>query len=607
MLTPAPAIPDESVRSEVEKIRASAALGGSPRLCRFLSYVVEQTLAGHGDDLKEYLIGVEVYDRPPSYDPGIDSIVRSGAQRLRSKLKQYFESEGLRDELLVNFRPGSYVPIFRLRECLPADTPAELPARDGDEPRLSLAVLPFANLGADSDADAFADGLTEEITQRVSQISGIDVVARRSAFQFKNRTADLQSIGMALGVNLVLEGTVRSSGSQIRVTAELANTADGHQLWSAQCDREMSGILAIQDEIASAIVSTLRPQNSGFRASAHVPQTVDLEAYSLYLRGRQLWHQQSHESLWTAIACFEAAIRKWPTYARAHAGLADSYLALTYLGALAPKDGMPSAKAAALRALELDDHLVEAITSLASLALFYEWDWAKSERLFSRAIRLGAGATVHYLYGLLLTATGRFDDGLEHLGLAERFDPLATEPRVATGLAYYRHRDYDLALEHLKQALALAGDAGEVYWCLSLIYIQQNQVDQALENVQKARALAGSNPSLLASVGEVYARAGRQPEAQQVLEALGELAHSTYVSPVNRALLYLALGESNAALEYLRQGFDERAPWMMWLNVDPRYDAIRDEPRFLRLVEKMCLVRPLTASGFPAGQPISPR
>lgn len=586
-----PAIPNEAIRSGLEKLCASSALGGSPRLCRFLRYVVEQTLAGHGDELKEYLIGVEVYDRAVSYDPSVDSIVRSGAQRLRSKLKQYFESEGARDEVLINFRTGSYVPLFRLRERLPPDIPPEATANKFDGTRLSVAVLPFVNLSDDSETGSFADGLTEEITHRISQIAGLDVVARRSAFQFKHQSVDLHTIERVLGANVVLEGAVRSDGSRLRVTAELANTSDGHQLWSAQFDHERVDFFAIQDEIASAIVTTLRPRSSEFRALSSRPTTFDLEAYSLYLRGRQLWDQQTNASLWVAIACFEAAIRKWPVYARAHAGLADCYLSLIYIGALAPKEGMPPAKAAAISALELDNELIEAITSLASLALLYEWDWEKSERLFLRAIQLGADSTVHYLYGLLLTATGRFKEGMEHLLLAERLDPLSARSKVAVGMAYYRSRAYDLALSHLTSALEIAGDTGEIHFCLSLVCMQKSMLDQALVQIHKARALAGADPVLLASIGEVYALAGRRGEAEQVLAEIAELSRTSYVSPVNRALLYVALDEKNAALECLERGYDERAAWMIWLNVDPRYDRIRSSPRFVELLRRMRLLK----------------
>lgn len=580
-------ISKEAIQSELEKICSSATLGNSTRLCRFLRYVVELTLAGRGNDLKEYLLGVDVFDRPASYDPNIDSIVRSGAKRLRSKLKQYFESEGIRDRILINLRAGSYIPLFRQRDSLSADLTAKpaLPLRN--ESSLLIAVLPFASLGEDPETEVFADGLTEEIAHRISQIGGLEMVARRSASQFKSMNADLATIHNTLGADLVLEGSVRKDNSHLRISVELANTSDGHQIWSEQIDREMTEVFKIQDEIASAIVTTLRPRSSQFRDFTLKSQAVNLEAYSLYLRGRQLWNKQTRVGLSEAIGCFEEAIRKCPTYAPAYAGLADCYLTFSYLGTEAPKDCIPPAKAAALQALELDDELAEAITSLASISLLYEWDWKNSEDLFLRAIRFNADASAHYLYGLLLEATDRFKESLEHLRLAVRFDPLAAQPQIAMGLAYYRQRKYELAIQHLNRALELPGNPGEVYFCLSLIYMQQELLSQAMECAQKAHGLAGTNSSLLASIGEVYALAGKEAEAQQVLEELSNLAHTTYVSPVNRALLYLALGEKNAALDSLQQGYDERASWMIWLKVDPRFDAIRTHPRFVRLIKEM--------------------
>lgn len=580
-------ISNAAIQSELEKICSSVTLGSSARLCRFLRYVVEQALAGRGDDLKEYSLGVDVFDRPASYDPGIDSIVRSGAKRLRSKLKQYFESEGIRDEILINLRAGSYIPVFRQRNNLSVDLTANPVPPPHNESALLIAVLPFMSLGEDPETGVFADGLAEEISHRISQIGGLEMVARRSVTRFKSMDTDLATIHNILGADIVLEGTVRKDGTHFRISIELANASNGHQLWSDQVDREMTEIFKTQDEIASAVVTTLRPRSSQFRTFAVKPQAVNLEAYSLYLRGTQLWNKQTHAGLSEAIGCFEEAIRKCPTYAPAYAGLANGYLTLSYLGVKAPKDSIPSAKAAALQALELDNELAEAITSLASISCFYEWDWKNSEKLFLRAIQLNADSSAHYLYGLLLEATDRFEESLEHLCLAVRLDPLASQPQIAMGLAYYRQKNYELAIQHLNRALKLPGNAGEVYFCMSLIYMQQNLFSQAMDCVHKAHGLTGANSNLLASIGEVYALAGEEAEAQQILEELIRLAHTAYVSPVNRALLYLALGEKNAALDFLQQGYDERASWMIWLKTDPRFDSIRDHPRFVRLVEAM--------------------
>jgi TolB-like protein/tetratricopeptide (TPR) repeat protein len=602
-------ISPDAVRSEVDKICGSAILRNSPRSCCFLRYVVEQTLNGQEEDLKEYSIGVEVYHRPTSYDPSIDSIVRNCAKRLRSKLRQYFESEGLRDEILVNFRPGSYVPIIRRRESLPSDVPSEPPTQKLRTTPLSLAVLPFANLSADSGTDSFAEGLTEEITHRISQVANLEVIARRFVRQFSDSNADRHKIQTELGVDLILEGTVRRDGLKLRITADLASTTDGCCLWRGRYDREMSDVFAVQDEIASAIVTTIRPQGAGFRAPTRLPQAVNLEAYSLYLRGRQLLRQQPQASLPNAIDSFETSISKWPTYARAHSGLADCYLTQVYLGIVAPRDGMPQAKAAALRALELDGELVEAVTSLASLALLYEWDWTKSESLFLRAIQLGAGETAHYLYGMLLTATGRFEEGREHLELAEHFAPLSEQPRVALALADYRHGNYDLAAQHLQPVLANRNATSGAYFCLSLIYSQQGRFDQALANAQRAQALLGLSPGLMASVGEIYACAGHRSDARHVQRQLNDLARLSYVPRVTLALLHIALGENDAALNCLQQGYEGREPWMIWLNTDPRYDNLRRDPRFISLVERMRLGGPSAVRSSceqPTVRPIAP-
>lgn len=579
-------IPNEAIRAEVEKISSSVTLGSSARLCRFLRYVVEETLAGKGGELKEYSIGIEVFDRTASYDPNVDSIVRSGARRLRSKLKEYFESEGVRDSILINLRSGSYIPLFRLRQDLSVDLATKPESSQSDEPSLLIAVLPFVTLGDDSESEAFAQGLTEEISHRVSQIAGLGLVARRSASQFKG-TNDLSKIREMLGADLVLDGTVRKDGSKLRISVELANTSDGHQLWSERVRCEMTEVFRVQDEIAASIIAAIRPRTSQFRDFALKPPQIVLAAYSLYLRGRQLLNQQTSPSLSAAIGCFEEAIRKTPTYAPAHAGLADCYLALAYQGAETPRECIPRAKSAALRAIELDDHMAEAITSLANIRLHYDWDWEGAEGLYQRAIQLGSDSTAHLQYGILLDATGRFDEAFEHHKLAIRLDPRAAQPRIAMGLSLFRQKRLELAVEQLNRALESPGTAGDVYCWLSLIHIRRHEFDQAIDCIHKARTVAGANPALLPSIGAMYALAGRGAEAQQVLNELVRMARTTYVSPVDRSLLYLALGEKNAALDLLQQGFDERASGMIWLKVDSRFDLVRDDARFVELVEKM--------------------
>lgn len=580
-------ISNDAIRSEVEKICSSATMGSSVRSCRFLRYIVEETLAGRGEGLKEYSIGVEVFDRPSSYDPNIDSVVRTTAWRVRTKLREYFESEGIRDHVLINLRAGSYVPLFRLRESFSIDLKADAPSRQPDEPSLLIAILPFAALGGAPETDAFAEGLTEEITHRVSQVAGLRIVARRSAAQFRSSEYDLSIVREKLGADLVLDGTVRQDGSHLRISVELANAIEGHQLWSELLHCEIAEVFEIQEQIASSVVSAIRPRSSQFRRFALKPKEIDFTAFSLYLRGRQLWRQQTLESLSAAIGCFEEAIRKSPTYAPAHVGLADCHLALIHEGARAPKNGIPAAREAALRGIELDDELAEAITSLACIRLLYEWNWEEAESLFQRAIQLGGGSMAHQYYAALLEAVGRFEQGLEHLRHTVRLDPLAAQPRIATGLAFYRHREYGSAIPEFQAALELSGNTADAYCWLSLIYIRQEQIDQAITCIHKARTTGGANPRVLSSTGQAYALAGREAEAQQAMNDLGRLARTMYVSPVDRALLYLALGEKNAALDLLQQGYDERAFGMIWLGIDPRFDPIRNHPRFVELIEKM--------------------
>src|SRR6266853_3730169 len=438
--SPAAEISVESIRAALDKILASPGFANADRLSRFIRYVVQETLDGQTDKLKESLLGIDVFGRKPTYDPRVDAVVRTEAVKLRARLRDYYESEGREDEVVIDLPKGGYIPAFRIREKLPEPvaTPAEevveKPAPPDWRPVLagalivavlaatiyfamrgrgsssadsravepsSIAVLPFADLSPEKDQEYFCDGMTEEIIDALSKIGGIRVVARTSTFSFKGKQQDIREIGKKLNVAAVLEGSVRKDGNRLRVTAQLNSVADGYHLWSETYERELKDVFAVQDEISRSIVDTLQVKLARGRTSPLVKPPEDLAAYDLYLQGRYHWSRWRTEGAEKSTHYFEQAIARDPKYAAAWAGLADSYAWLGFFGALPPSPVMPKAREAAQRALALDDSLAAAHTSLAYVKTLYEFDWAGAEREFRRAIELNPGfAEAHFGYGI---------------------------------------------------------------------------------------------------------------------------------------------------------------------------------------------------------------
>ena len=336
------------IRKELKKILASTTFVHSERLSRFLDFIAGMTLQDRGNEIKEYLIGLEVFDRPSSYDPRVDPIVRVQAGRLRLKLKEYYEHQGKDDEVVVTVPKGRYVPSFRVRKPVVQGRAALGPTPIDNVESKSIAVLPFTNISADPENEYFSDGLTEELINTLARVPGLHVVARTSVFQFKGKARDIRQIGKQLGVGKVLEGCVRRSGNRLRITAQLINVVDGCHLWSDRFDRQVSDIFVIQDEISEAIREALRIRLAAPKKQVlSGPPTLHLEAYNHYLKGRFQWNKRTEEGLRAGIQHFEWAIREDRRYVRAYSGLADCRLMLAMSGAVSPEESMPQAKDAA--------------------------------------------------------------------------------------------------------------------------------------------------------------------------------------------------------------------------------------------------------------------
>ncbi len=468
-----------------------------------------------------------------------------------------------------------------------------LPSRAPSSP--SIAVLPFKNLSADREQDYFCDGVAEEIINALTQVEGLHVVARTSAFSFRGKDADIREIGRKLNVGTLLEGSVRKAGDRVRITAQLVNVADGYHLWSERYDRDIGAlccpedIFAIQDEISLAIVGKLKVKLlEGEKTRLVKRHTDDLDAYNLYLKGRYFWNRRTEQSLKKSVEYFDQAIEKDPAYALAYAGLADSYVTLQDYTSVSPKVTLPKAKEAAHKALEIDSTLAEAHNSLAQV-MFREWDWEGAEREHKRAIELNPNyATAHHWYALVLAYAARFDEAIAEMKRARELDPLSLIINRNLGLVLYFARRYDKAVEQLQKTLEMDPSFSLAHAGLGQAYLQKSMYQEALRELQRESDIrAGSDTVVETWKGIAYVKAGKKSEAKRVLDDLLKRAKQVYVSPVLFAGLYFAMGENDLAFKSLDLAYNQRDSRLLELKVLPEFDSMRSEPRFKALLKKV--------------------
>jgi serine/threonine protein kinase/Tfp pilus assembly protein PilF len=494
------------------------------------------------------------------------------------------------DRALAKTPADRFATMQEFSDALVTLMPPPLPVGGGGEKR-AIAVLPFVNSSPDPENEYFSDGMTDELITALTKVEGLEVASRTSVFALKNLREDVRTIGTRLNVSTVLDGTVRKSGSRLRITVQLSSVADGRTLWSERYDREMADIFAIQDEIAQTIVRTLRSTLLGDLGDpTPVRYTANVRAYSLYLKGRFWWNRRTQADIAEGVKYFEQAIAEDPGYALAYTGLADSYaLDLDYSGAPV-KEGMERAKAEARKAIELDETLAEAHTSLGWVTFIYDWDWAGAEREFSRAVELNPRySTARQWRAWFLAAMGRFEQGLAEGRAAIDLDPASVSIRRSLGWLQYYARQHEAALDNLRRALTMDPTAEETHRLLGLVYMEQGLHDEAAASFKEAIALSQNKAVALAGLGQVAARRGRWDEARAVLKEIHERARSGYVSPVALTKLYAALGEANAAFDWLEQAYRERRGWLAYLKIEPTLDPLRPDPRFQRLLERMRL------------------
>jgi TolB-like protein/Tfp pilus assembly protein PilF len=585
-----------AVRGQLEKVLASEVFARADRMSRFLRFIVEATLQGRGSQLKEYLIGVEVFDRKDSYDPRTDPVVRGEARRLRTKLMEYYEQEGQDDPVRIHLPKGSYAAVFETSAADMADVEEESTAtRPGPAGSKSIAVLPFLNLSPNPENEYFSDGLTEEIIHALGKVNGLSVVARTSVFQYKGKAYDIRQIGEQLHVQTVLEGSVRKSGEQLRVTAQLVNAADGYHLWSETYDRSMVDVFAIQDELSRAIVTTLRQYWPG---PAEVPPvrrpSLNLDAYHVYLKGRFYLQKRTEEGIRRGIEFFEQAIKMEPGFADAYAGLAECFSLLTHKGLEMPRNVMPKAKSAALKAIALDDRVSEAHIALGFVRSTYDWEWEEAEQHYLQALQTESHskAEAHHWYASdFLTPLGRLDEALYHIQQAQFLDPLSHLANSSLGFVRIARREYDLAIDHYRKCLELEPDYYHFHTLLGRAFAQKGDLDQALKCFERGREFSGDLPYVRGILAHCYALMGRRREAESLLAELLKLSKQRYVSSMTLALIHIGLNRFDEALQCIEKAYRDMEGPLVLLNVYPTYDPIRSHPRCQEMIRNMGLVK----------------
>ena len=456
--------------------------------------------------------------------------------------------------------------------------------------KLMLAVLPFENLSEDRTQEYFNDGLTEEMITQLSRLNPerLGVIARTSAMKYKGTKKSIKEIGAELGVAYVLEGSVRRALGRVRIAAQLIQVRDETHLWAQTYERSLIDILKLQSEVARAIAREIRvkltPREERRLAAS---RAVSPQAYEAYLKGRHLWNRRTEDGMRKSIAHYEQAIRLYPQYAMAYAGVADSYVMLACRGMVPAKDTFRKAKEAARKAIDLDSELGEAHGSLAHVRL-HDWDWEGLEADFERAIDLNpAQAIVYYWYGEFLMSMGRPEEAIAVTQKAQQTDPLSPVIGSSLAMILYLARRYDQAAVVLERTRELNPDHFLPHLRMGLIRIQQRKYDEAILELKTAVSLADHSTETLAALAMAYAAAGKKKPAQQILAKLQQLAGKRYVLPYNVAKIHAAGADRDKAFEWLERAYEGGNPDLIELNSEPIFDGLRGEPRFSDLMRRI--------------------
>ncbi len=577
--------PDKGKRQQLDRMLASGTFRQVGRLKRFLSFIVLETLLGRGDQLKEYVIGVQVFDKDSSFDPRADPIVRVQARRLRARLVRYYREEGAADAIVIELPKGGYTPVFKTRETMPAGRRSIGATLAG---RNTIAVLPFSDDSATHDLGYFCRGLHEETIHRLAKLDGLRVMAVQPGV---SRTQG-DGNDPAAHAAILLTGSVRACANRLRITIHLIDNATASYLWSESIDAAAEDTFAAQEAVAGAVVRQLEPRllDLSQRRGVRRP-TENLAARNLYLQGRYHLNQRTDEGLHKGLDFFEKAIVEDSQFALAHSGLADAHSLLAHYGVRQPSLAWTSAASSAASAVMLDGNSAEAHTSLAHVRATQDWDWQGAEREFQLAIELDPSyATARHWYAMsCLVPMGRLDLALEQMQLAQSLDPVSSivARDLAVILAY--RRDYEAALEQCDHTIELNPHFSPAYWALGMIQEQRKELDEAVAAFQRAIDLSPQSPRMHGALGRTLALSGKRSLGVRSLQKLEAMAKQRYLSPFEFAVVRFSLGQVDLGFRWLKKACEHRAFDVLALKVDPRFEELKDDARFHALLREIGL------------------
>lgn len=573
--------PMHDATAELARVLASQTFRQVERLKRFLNFVVTEATSGRGDQLKEYVIGVQVFDKEPSFDPRADPIVRVQARRLRARLVRYYRDEGHEDPMVIEMPKGGYSPVFKPRALATEQTrsiSATLMAHN------SVAVGQIADLSAGRDLGYFCDGLRQEIIHALTACGGLRVLAWRPDDSTEEKPAPSAA--------LLVTGSVRKAGGVLRISVHISSGSSGSYFASESRDCAADDMLTAQETMAQLVVSKLEPELIGRGDGRRGAKPADnLAARKLYLQGRYHLNQRTEEGLQKAMEFFEHSLLEDPHYAEAHSGLSDAYGLLGNYGVLGPADVWTKAASLAAAAVMLDGNSAEARTTLAHVKAVQDWDWLGAEREFQLAIGLAPGyATAHHWFAMsCLVPLGRFDEALQEVLLAQSLDPVSSIIARDLAVVHMYRRDLESALEQCDHTIELNPHFSPAYWTLGLIQELRGDLDEATAAIHRAISLSPNSPRMQGALARALALAGKRDQALNIVRKLEELSKQRYVSPFDFACIRFVLKQEDLGFKWLNRAYRDRCFEMIALRFDPRFDVVRSDKRLETIARQMGL------------------
>ena len=527
----------------------------------------------------------------------IEPASRPGVHDLAARLRRYSaHASNVRGTQVVTALAAAIV-ILVVSAILIFPSLRTHPAAAGaasEVPEKSIAVLPFENASKDPNAEYLSEGISEALINSLTELQRLRVVARSTAFQYKGKDVDPRRVGRELQVAAVLTGRVRQAQDALSIQVDLVDAVTGAELWGEEYHRKISDVIAVKQAIAQEVTEKLKLKLSGEEQRRLAKsESTNTEAYRFYLRGRYFWNKRTPDGIKQAIVEFQQAIERDSHFALGYVGLADCYTGLTFYNFAAPHEAMPKAKESALKALSLDNTVAEAHATLAHVLMNYDWDWATAEKEFKRSIELKPDyATSHQWYAIhYLTATSRSEEALQEMKKALELEPASLVMNTFMGATLYYAGRYDEAIDQCRRTVEMDPNFAVAHWHLGLAYEQKQVFDEAIEEFRKAISLSQGSPLMRAALGHAYAKAQKTYEANKVLNELTELSKHEYVSPLEIAAIYVALGNNEKAFQLLENAYADHSFHLVNLNVSPHFKSIRSNPRFQDLVQRIGLAQ----------------